>query len=444
MGIDMKTEAEKPRRVLVVDDNEAIHSDFQKILVETSDSHELDTLEAMFHQGNRSVISEPRTTTVLHTASQGATAVEMVKESVAKAEPYDVAFVDMRMPPGLDGVETISQMHRADIDLQVVLCTAYTDYSWHSILDRLGTTDRLLVLKKPFDAVEVLQMVAALVEKRRLTRCKASNMDKLEQQVSMRTKRLTQALKDISYTSNEKSRFMSAFSQQFIQPLQSILDHATSILRGNGEHIGAQDHVDLTEIADHGKVLLNMTGILLDTAQIEAGSAQLKLSSVDISTMFASVLKDVEPIANERAFAVSLSVNPSVPKLIQSDPNRLRVLLRGLLESVILFSNLDHTHLFVDNDYERDEIQCRLVASGPYFASVDTNELPRRPPLSSLELAADQQASAIPLAPVHRLAQLLGGSITVVESQLDEYELFLNMPSNPPANSTTGLGQSPT
>lgn len=440
----MSNWTENYRRVLVVDDNESIHNDFRKILVEPTDTLELDTLEAMFHPETSYTTTKARTMTVLHAANQGAEAVKMVKDSVARAEPYDVAFVDLRMPPGMNGVETIRQLHRADIDLQVVLCTAFTDYNWHTILEQLGTTDRLLILKKPFDPVEVQQMVAALVEKRRLSRCNASNINMLEQQVRMRTKRLAQALKDISHVSYEKSRLLAAFSEQISQPLRSILQHLTRFPHGNSRQLDTQFRAELTDFGDHGNFLLNMTEMLGDAAQLELGSLELKRSPVNSSTLFASVLEGVEPLANEREFAVSMSVNPSVPKVIHTDRNRARRLLQELLELVIRFSTLNHSHLYVDSAEERDEIQCRLIAKGPFFASLDVNKITDRLNARSVSSPLTPNGLAAPLAAMHRMANLLGGSITVVHNQRDECDLFLHMPSNTFAHSTTGLVHSST
>ncbi|HEX8706252.1 MAG TPA: hypothetical protein VF815_45880 [Myxococcaceae bacterium] len=163
----MTTDPSRNRRILIVDDNEDIHRDFRRILAPTTGSRntsELDGLEA-------SLLGEPPTTTVkppqfeLTSAFQGAEALEKVRQSLKDGAPYALAFVDVRMPPGWDGIETLTHLWREEPRLQAVLCSAYSDYSWESISDRLGQTDRLLILKKPFDFVEVRQMACALVEK---------------------------------------------------------------------------------------------------------------------------------------------------------------------------------------------------------------------------------------------------------------------------------------
>jgi PAS domain S-box-containing protein len=81
-----------------------------------------------------------------------------------------MAFVDVRMPPGWDGIETIKQIWAECPQLQVVICTAYSDYQWQDITDKLGQTDQLLILKKPFDNLEVRQLACALTEKWSLAR----------------------------------------------------------------------------------------------------------------------------------------------------------------------------------------------------------------------------------------------------------------------------------
>ena len=89
----------------------------------------------------------------------------MVKKSLSENKPYALAFVDMRMPPGWDGLETIKHLWAHDHHLQVVICTAYSDYSWQETIAELGQNDKLLILKKPFDPTEIRQIALAMTEK---------------------------------------------------------------------------------------------------------------------------------------------------------------------------------------------------------------------------------------------------------------------------------------
>src|SRR3989442_8479086 len=83
--------------------------------------------------------------------------------------PYLLAFVDVRMPPGMDGIRTIKKIWEHVPGLPCVICTAFSDYNWEDISIHLGGSGNLYILKKPFDAVEVLQMAQAIAEKANLT-----------------------------------------------------------------------------------------------------------------------------------------------------------------------------------------------------------------------------------------------------------------------------------
>ncbi|WP_309895159.1 hypothetical protein [Archangium sp.] len=159
----MTTAHTQNRRILIVDDNEDIHHDFRRILRPGADTAELDDLETMLLGGAPESPKPPLFE--LTSACQGAEALTKVRKGLEEGAPYALAFIDMRMPPGWDGVETLWHLWQEDPHLQAVICSAYSDFSWESVSARFGLTDRLLILKKPFDAVEVRQMACALVEK---------------------------------------------------------------------------------------------------------------------------------------------------------------------------------------------------------------------------------------------------------------------------------------
>jgi signal transduction histidine kinase len=155
---------EHNRRILVVDDNRAIHDDVRKIL--RGRDSEIGELESELFGAS----SPPAVRFETCSAFQGAEAVELVRAAVAAGQPFSVALVDMRMPPGIDGLQTIERMWEIDLEIQVVICTAFSDAGWDAIAARFGATDRLLILKKPFDLAEVRQLALALSEKWYLAR----------------------------------------------------------------------------------------------------------------------------------------------------------------------------------------------------------------------------------------------------------------------------------
>ncbi|MBL8218241.1 MAG: response regulator [Bryobacterales bacterium] len=176
-------------RILVVDDNRAIHDDIRKILaVDSGNSGLAEDEEMLFGDA-----SSPNDEFEIDSAYQGQEGFALLEESMSRGRPYAVAFVDVRMPPGWDGVETIEQMWRICPGLQVVVCTAYSDYSWSDIRRRLGHSDNLLILKKPFDNIEVTQLAYALTKKWWVSRAASARMEELDLMVAERTQELQSA-----------------------------------------------------------------------------------------------------------------------------------------------------------------------------------------------------------------------------------------------------------
>ena len=180
-------------RILIIDDNPAIHQDFRKILgpADVALANELDAAEASLF-GDK-VNTERAANFLIDSAFQGQEGLEKVRGAFVEGKPYAVAFVDVRMPPGWDGIETIARIWKEFPDLQIVICTAYSDYSWDEITKSVGNSDQILVLKKPFDNVEVLQMAHALSKKWQLTQMARKQMEELESLVSQRTVELRAA-----------------------------------------------------------------------------------------------------------------------------------------------------------------------------------------------------------------------------------------------------------
>ncbi|HEX3943722.1 MAG TPA: EAL domain-containing protein [Rhizomicrobium sp.] len=178
------------RRILFVDDLTSIHDDFRKILAKDTVGSELEADEAaLFGASNGATSVEFE----MDSAFQGEEALDKIRASLKTNAPYAMAFIDMRMPPGWDGVETVERLWAEDPRLQVVFCTAYSDYSWKDVLNRLDVRDRLLILKKPFDPIEVYQFANALTTKWKMTEQAAFKMESLEQAVEERTRELSNA-----------------------------------------------------------------------------------------------------------------------------------------------------------------------------------------------------------------------------------------------------------
>jgi len=197
------------RRILIVDDSSAIHEDFKKILVRSNPAGN------DFEKAEAGLFGPPKTGDgqdgdfELASVFQGKDALVAVSEAVTAGRPFAMAFVDVRMPPGWDGIETTARLWQADPDLQIILCTAYSDYSWKEMHARIGATDRMVILKKPFDAIEVMQLANALAEKWALLQQTRIKLHDLEQVVNERTRELQTSNGQLRDTEGKLKHFLS-------------------------------------------------------------------------------------------------------------------------------------------------------------------------------------------------------------------------------------------
>ena len=187
----------KLHRILVIDDNPEIHQDFRKILcLNRSRASKLEAMEAELFEETGFLGKQLRFE--VDSAFQGTEGLARVHHALQEGRPYEMAFVDVRMPPGLDGIEVTPMLWKADPTLQIIICTAYSDYSWEEMFAKVGTSDRMFFLQKPFDRTEVLQLSHALVEKRRVERMQSSmqvrakTLEKMSERLQSEIDRLRQ------------------------------------------------------------------------------------------------------------------------------------------------------------------------------------------------------------------------------------------------------------
>ncbi len=180
-------------RILIIDDNRAIHADFRKMLGgERKSLRHLEQAEAALFGGGPGRPSPSAASFQIDSAFQGEDGLGLVEQALKEGQPYRVAFVDVRMPPGWDGVETTARIWAVDPNLQIVICTAYSDYSWDEMLKQLGHSDQLVILKKPFEGIEAVQLATSLSKKWQLLLDSEDKLLNLERMVARRTSQLVE------------------------------------------------------------------------------------------------------------------------------------------------------------------------------------------------------------------------------------------------------------
>jgi CheY-like chemotaxis protein len=238
------------RRILVIDDNVNIREDFRKILTPPNDSDSL--LQARAALFGEVPTLPPQVRYELDFANQGREGFGLAQSAHQKGNPYAMAFVDMRMPPGWDGLETIEHLWYVDPDIQIVICTAYSDHPWEDVSRRIGDTDKLLILMKPFNSIEVVQLARSLTKKWNLARLVKLQIESLAVSVIQRTAELREANeclqeniadratevvanKPQSYAMEvfqQKEEFLAIMSHEIIVPMNELVNKVAQLLGG--------------------------------------------------------------------------------------------------------------------------------------------------------------------------------------------------------------------
>jgi len=325
-------------RLLVIDDTPSIHDDFRKIFKpvrQTKADTQIDSLAAAIFNAKSSAPELPLSATV-DFASQGQDGLALVQAATAAGRPYAVAFVDMRMPPGWDGLETIPRLWAADPRLQVVICTAYSDHGWGTISQHLGRTDNLIILKKPFDDIEVLQLVQALSEKWRLGRAAALKMHELEAMVAQRTAELLRAKEAAEQSNRAKNVFLATISHEIRTPLNGVLGMTSLLLDGELPAAQRSNAQIIATSADHLRIVLND---ILDVSKIESGQLAIEEIPFEPADIVTSVKHILAPKAAERRLEFTTAVDPAIQGTLLGDPVRIRQILFNLVGNAIKFTD---------------------------------------------------------------------------------------------------------
>ena len=230
------------RRILTIDDNPDILADYRKVLLREAVDDEFAAIEAnLFGEPVTKKPLASKVTFELDSASQGQQGFEMVQQAIESKRPYSCAFIDVRMPPGWDGIETAQRIWEIDPDLPVVLCTAYSDHSWEEISIKLSRTDQLLFLKKPFDSIELRQVAAAQTSRWCLARIANRKTEELEEIVRARTKEILKTRDLVFFT---LARLAESRDPETGEHLDRIQDYTRLLLEDLAENSCYANQID--------------------------------------------------------------------------------------------------------------------------------------------------------------------------------------------------------
>ncbi|HEY2634673.1 MAG TPA: EAL domain-containing protein [Steroidobacteraceae bacterium] len=278
------------RRILIIDDNREIHGDFRKVIGAGPDAAGALAAAELALLGEQSPTGSNPGYEV-DSAYQGQEGVAKIQQALDEGRPYAMAFVDMRMPPGWDGLETIEHLWGIDPDVQIVICSAHSDYDWTDVVARLDNSDKLLVVKKPFEAIEVLQCANALTRKWQNERIVRRQVETLEQAVDARTQGLE--------TANKQLRHLATHDALTGLPNRVLMDDRLSQSIVVADRQGQTFAVLLAD--------LDRFKLVNDSLGHRAGDELLK----EVAQRLKSVVRDVDTVARLGGDEFVLIIAPS-------------------------------------------------------------------------------------------------------------------------------------
>ncbi len=425
-------------RILVIDDNPDIHKDFQTILLEEEHGSELDSLRAEVF-GDNTGESAAGSRYELSFASQGKEGCEKIKHALSEDRPYELAFVDSRMPPGWDGLDTIEHIWKIDPHIQVVLCTAYSDYSWEEITKRLGKSENLLMLKKPFDSAEVAQLASALTEKWGLAKQASMKMEQLEQMVKERTdeltktneqleqevterkraqERQTELLKQIESINRELRDFAHIVSHDLKAPLRGIKTLANWLSTDFADKLDKDGKEQMNLLSGRVDCMYQLIEGVFEYSRV--GRIKEEWVQVNLSEVIPKVIDMVAPPEN-----ITITVENELPT-IECEPTRIMQVFQNLLSNAVKYMDKPNGQIKVGCVQDDNFWKFSVADNGPGIEEKHFEKIFQI--FQTLSPRDDSESTGVGLTIIKKIVELYGGKIWVESTVGEGSTFFFTLP----------------
>ena len=415
-------EQQKPFRILVVDDEQSILDEFQRILVTQPETDKTDSKLNELQQklfGSRNNI-KPLTNFDLVLCRQADQAVEIVRTAKENASPFAVAFLDMRMPPGNDGAWTAEQIRNIDPDINIVIVTAYSDVDPREIADRVPPDQKLFYLQKPFHPQEIRQFAIAL----------GANWISEQRLICEKTKL---ALEE---SDRLKTQFIVTISHELRTPLVVLKNVISNAAAGILGKISPKLRENL-DIADQSiDRLANLVRDFLDVAEMQAGKFRLNPAPNAVRSVIAQAVELLTPQITAKNIDLQL-VLPQQEFLCNIDVPQLTRVLINLIGNAVKFVPEKVGKITIRLTDLGNELRIVIEDNGPGIDQHDIDRLFSRFVQLQRQVGPGRHGTGLGLTIAKTIVELHGGRIWVQSTPGKGTSFYFTLPNYQPAEQLT-------
>jgi light-regulated signal transduction histidine kinase (bacteriophytochrome) len=295
----------------------------------------------------------------------------------------------------------------------VVICTAYSDYSWGEITERLGRSENLLILKKPFDSAEVAQLASALTEKWILARQASLKMDQLEQMVKERTAKQTELITKIDNINKELKDFASIVSHDLKAPLRGIKSLATWILDDCSDKLSEQGKEQMNLLLDRVERMYTLIDAVLQYSK--AGRTEEKIVQVNLNDFIPEIIDMLVPPEN-----ISITIENTMPVIECAETHVMQV-FQNLLSNAIKYMDKPKGQIKIGCVEEDCFWKFSVTDNGPGIEEKHFENIFKM--FQALSVSEEFEGTGVGLTIAKKIVELYGGKIWV-ESKIGKGSTF--------------------